>query len=104
MKLLGRLLLLAFGTALVVSTWSQSGFGTPWSSLHDLLHRYGAWLRDVRDCSMFAVLILCLLVVRRDPLFTRIGIACVLAALTITVIPPRVVHQAVRKIDGIHAP
>jgi hypothetical protein len=96
-----RLLFAALCVVLVASTWAQYWSGTVTYSLHDTFYRFHPWLRETRLVAMFAVLGVCLLIARRDPLFTRIGVLAVAASLAIALTPPRDAHEAVRKIDGI---
>jgi hypothetical protein len=97
-----RLVFLLLCAALIASTWwlhlattvSFSEHGTFYTQVHP-------WLRQIREWSMFGVLAFCLLIARRDPAFTRIGLLAVIAALALELIPPREVQQTVTKIEGM---
>jgi hypothetical protein len=100
-RLFFRLIFVALCVTLVASTWAQASSSTGLFSIHDTFDRYRPWLREIRLGSMFAVLILCLVTAGRDPLFTRIGVLSVIVSLAVMLTPPREIHQAVQKIDGI---
>jgi len=97
-----RLLFLALCAVLILSTWWTYTSVTVSFLEHDTFYtQVHPWLRPVRQWSLFGVLIFCVLVARRDPLFTRIGLLTVVASLTIMLVPPREIHQTVTKLEGI---
>jgi len=99
--ILFRLVFAALCATLIVSTWEQTRSTTVVAYLHDTYYQVRPHLREIRLGSTFGVLIFCLLLAKRDPLFTRLGVLSVLVSLTIMLIPPREVHQTVTKIEGI---
>jgi predicted MFS family arabinose efflux permease len=97
-----RLVFLLLCAALLVSTWWQHLSTTVSFAGHDTFYtQVHPWLRQIREWSMFGVLAFCILIARRDPTFTRIGLLAVIAALALELIPPREVHQAVTKIESM---
>jgi hypothetical protein len=95
MKTLSRLLLLALAVTLVASvvaihadiTEIPSGRST-YYAMHE------PWLQKARQISLFGVTIWCLLFVRREPMFARIGLIALLLSFTVTALPPKVLKDS----------
>jgi hypothetical protein len=97
-----RVLLVLLCAALVTSSWwEHMSVTASFSNHHTFYTQVHPWLRQIRLWSLFGVLGLCLLIARRDPLFTRIGLLAVMASLALMLVPPREVHQTVRKLESI---
>jgi hypothetical protein len=97
-----RILFLLLCAALVASTWWEHMSTTVSFWGHDTFYtQVHPWLRQIRQGSLFGVLAFCVLIVRRDPAFTRIGLLAVIASLALLLIPPREVHQTVTKIEAM---
>ena len=92
MKTLNRIFFLGLVAALVASACAlYSGGMTEISLGHDTFyHLKWPWLHNVREVSLFAVLVWCLLFLRREPTLARIGLVAVLLAFAFMTLPPRI--------------
>jgi hypothetical protein len=97
-----RVVFLLLCAALLVSTWWLHLSTTVSIARHGAIYtQVHPWLGQIHQWSMFGVLAFCVLLARRDPTFTRIGLLAVIAALALELIPPREVNQTVRKIEAL---
>jgi len=93
MKTLNRLLLLALSGALLAAVYLIHANTTQISIGHDSFYSIKwPWLHEVREGSIFGVLGWCLLFLRRDPTFARVGLAAVILAFVIMNWPAHGVH------------
>ncbi len=96
MKTLNRLLLLALATALVLSALVSYSNITEIPVLHDTYyHIKYPWLLEVRHVSLFGVLVWCVLFVRSEPFFVRIGLMAVILAFTFILLPPHILRHPI---------
>lgn len=97
-----RVVFLLLCAALLVSTWWQHLSTTVSIASHDAIYtQVHPWLGQIRQWSLFGVLVFCFLLARRDPTFTRIGLLAVIAALALVLVPPREMHETVTKIEAM---
>ena len=97
-----RVVFLLLCAALLVSTWWLHLSTTVSFARHDTFYtQVHPWLRQIQQGSLFGVLVWCVLIARRDPAFTRIGLLAVIVALALQIIPPREVEHTVTKIEAI---
>jgi len=84
MKTLNRLLLVILSLALLTAVYQIHSNTTQITIGHDSFYAIKwPWLHDVREGAIFGVLGWCLLFLRRDPTFARIGLAAVIVAFVI---------------------
>lgn len=84
MKTLNRLLLILLSLTLVATVYLMHSGTTQLTLGHDSFYSVKwPWLHEVREISIFAVLGWCLLFLRREPTFARIGLAAVILAFVI---------------------
>jgi hypothetical protein len=84
MKTLNRLLLVLLSLALLAAVYLMRSNTTQIDIGHDSFYTIKwPWLHEVREGSIFGVLGWCLLFLRRDPTFARVGLAAVIAAFVI---------------------
>jgi hypothetical protein len=84
MKTLNRLLLVLLSVALLVAVYLMHSGTTQLTVGHETLSSIKwPWLHEIREATIFAVLGWCLLFLRRDPTFARIGLAAVILAFAI---------------------
>jgi hypothetical protein len=90
-KTLARIVLIVLGSMLLASVLAmQVDYG------HETLYRiHYPWLREVREVSIFGVLIWCTLSVRRDPALVRLGLVALILAFAVMNLPLNEVHSAV---------
>ncbi len=89
MKTFNRLLLVLLSVALLTATCSIYSGTTRSSFGHDTFYTFKwPWLLTMRHASLFGVLIWCVLFVKREPLFVRVGLMAVILALVIIIIVP----------------
>ena len=82
MKTLNRLLLLILSVALLAAVYLMHTHTTQIKIGHDSFYSIKwDWLDDVREGSLFGLLGWCLLFLRREPTFARIGLAAVIIAI-----------------------
>lgn len=96
MKTLNRLLLLALAIALVGAAYAIYDGTTQLTLGHTTVyHTREPWLHEVREVSLFGVLIWCLLFVRSQPAFVRVGLVAVILACAIMVAPPHILKEPI---------
>jgi hypothetical protein len=96
MKTLNRLLLLLLAFALVLSSYAMHAGITHATIGHENTYTYNLkwpWLANVREFSLYAVLVWSFLFVRSQPVFVRIGLVSVILAFVIMALPPKVMHE-----------
>jgi hypothetical protein len=91
MKTLNRLLLLALSLALVAAVYAMQSNTTQISVGHETLyHMRWPWLHEVREVSIFAILIWSFIFVKREAAFVRIGLAALIIAFTLQNLPAKI--------------
>jgi hypothetical protein len=95
MKTLSRLLLLGLAVTLVASVVAIHANITEVPYGHDTYYtmRY-PWLHNARQISLFGVIIWCLLFLRSEPVFARIGLVALLLSFTVMALPPKVLKDS----------
>jgi hypothetical protein len=94
MKTLNRLFLLTLSLALLGAVYAMQSGMTQVNLTHETFYAIKwPWLRDVREVSIFGVLGWCVLFVRREPVFVRIGLIAVILAFGIMNLPPRLARE-----------
>jgi hypothetical protein len=95
MKTLSRLLLAALAVTLVVSVIAIHANITETPTLHGATYTvHEPSLHHAHQISLFGVIIWCLLFVRSEPLFTRIGLVALLLSFTVMALPPKVLKDS----------
>ena len=88
MKTLSRILLIVLSLALLAAVCAMHAGMTQINVGHDTHYRIKwPWLHEVRETAIFGVLVWCLLFLRREPTFARIGLAAVILAFAIMNLP-----------------
>jgi len=96
MKTLNRLLLLGFALTLVASAFAIYSGTTQVTIGHDTFsHIRQPWLHEVREVSLFGVLIWCLLFLRGEPALSRVGVIAVILACSAMVLPPKIFKEKI---------
>ncbi len=94
MKTLNRLLLLLLALTLLVTTYAMHAGMTRASIGHEMTYTLKwPWLSEVREISLYGVLGWCVLFVRSQPAFVRIGLVTVILAFVLMALPPKVIHE-----------
>jgi hypothetical protein len=94
MKTLNRLLLVVLSVALLAAVWAMHSGMTQVHFTHETYYAIKwPWLRDVREVCLFCVLGWCVLFVRREPAFVRLGLVAIILAFAIMNIPPRLAKE-----------
>ena len=95
MKTLSRLLLLALALTLVGSVVAIHADITevsgPRGAIYTMPH---PWLNHAHQISLFGVIIWCLLFLRSEPVFARIGLVALLLSFTVMALPPKVLKDS----------
>jgi len=95
MKTLSRLLLLALAVTLVGSVIAIHADITEVPTGHDTYYTMHApWLHHAHEISLFGVIIWCLLFLRSEPVFARIGLVALLLSFTVMALPPKVLKDS----------
>ena len=90
MRMLNRLLLVVLVIALLGAVYGMHTNTTQITLCHDnFYHIKWPWLQEVRQVSIFGVLIWCLLFVRKEPLWVRFGLVALIFAFAIMALPPK---------------
>lgn len=90
MKTLNRLLLIILCVALVAATYGM--YLNTTQEVHNHTVRYlikWPYLHEIRQWSLFAVLVWCLVFAKSQPTFVRLGLAAVIVTLVIMLVPLR---------------
>jgi hypothetical protein len=94
MKTLNRLFLLALSLTLLASVYAMHSGMTQVNFSHETYYAIKwPWLRDVREIGIFGVLGWCVLFVRREPAFVRMGLMAVILSFGIMNLPPRLAKE-----------
>jgi hypothetical protein len=100
MKTLNRLFLVVLAAALVGAVYAMHTNATQFTLGHATYFalKY-PWLKEVREVTLFALLAWCLLFVKREPTFVRLGLVALIVACALMYLPP---HE----VDGsfLHLP
>jgi xanthosine utilization system XapX-like protein len=95
MKTLSRLLLAGLAVTLVVSVVAIHANLTETPAIHGATYTMRApWLHNVHQISLFGVVIWCLLFVRSEPMFARMGLVALLLSFTVMALPPKVLRDS----------
>jgi hypothetical protein len=93
--MLARILLIALSVTLVVVVYAMRVNTTQISVGHDTFTAYhGTWLHEVREVTLYGVLIWCFIFARREPTFVRVGLAALFLAFLMTALSPATVKHA----------
>jgi len=102
MKTLNRLFLLALSLTLVCAVFAIHTGTTQVTVGHETFsHIKLPWLRELREVSLFGVLIWCVLFLRREPTLARVGLVAVIVAFAVITLPPRIFKQPI-SLPGWH--
>lgn len=89
MKTLNRLLLVLLSLALLTAVYLMHTDTTQVTVGHDTFSSIKwPWVHEVREGAIFAVLGWCLLFLRREPTFARVGLAVIILAFVVMNLPP----------------
>ncbi len=95
MKTLSRLLLLGLALTLVGSVIAIHANITEVPTVRGATYAMHApWLHNVHQIGLFGTIIWCLLFLRREPVFARIGLVALLLSFTIMALPPKVLKDS----------
>ena len=96
MKTLNRLLLLALCLTLVAAAFAIYSGTTQVTVGHDTFsYLKRPWLHELREISLFGVLIWCVLFLRREPTLARVGLIAVVLAFAVMALPPKILKQPI---------
>ena len=94
MKTLNRLFLLALAATLVGTAYAMYMNTVEIPLIHETYSKnHNPWLEEARHISLFGVLIWCVLFVRSEAFWVRVGLIAIIAAFSLQLLPPHILKH-----------